>query len=87
LKLTAEPALFVFERKDGFPIDCHAYNDPAPSLRLVEALVELTGVALAVVGPFARGVGVMDVKARRAVPTIKKRSELRFSGLMLLPRT
>src|SRR5262245_11280637 len=50
----------LLERVDLLPVGFHVDDRPAPRLRLVERLVESADVRLAVVGPFAGRVGVMD---------------------------
>src|SRR6188768_3590250 len=53
---------------DFLPIILHVDDGPAPGLGFVEALVELADVRIPVVGPFALGIRVMDIKTQpRAV--------------------
>src|SRR5258705_3869196 len=52
--------LLALERENHIPVQFHVHDGPAPGLRLVERLVEFPDARLAVVGPFAHGVRVMD---------------------------
>ena len=48
---------------DRLPVVFHARDGPASGFCFVEAFVELADVGLAVIGPFALGIGVMDGEA------------------------
>src|SRR5262245_48735008 len=50
----------LLERVDLLPVGFHIDDRPAPRLRLDERLVEPADVRLAIVGPLAGRVGVMD---------------------------
>ena len=55
---------FLCGRKDRFPIVLHAHDGPAFGFRLIKPLVQFPDVRLAVVGPFAVSIGVMNVKTK-----------------------
>ena len=69
----AFPLIGFSGRKNRFPIVLHAHDRPAFRFRFVPCLVELADVRLAVVGPFALGVGVMNDTGRSADP-LRRRS-------------
>ena len=51
---------FAFGREYGFPIVLHVHNRPAVGHGFIPSLAERFHVELAVTGPLALGVGVMD---------------------------
>src|SRR5687768_17570214 len=50
------------EGKHAFPIVLHARDGPAAGLGFIQPFVEAADAGLAVIGPFARGVGMMDIE-------------------------
>src|SRR5258705_2188379 len=55
--------LLLLEGEDDRPVTLHVCQRPAPRFRLVKPLVEAADAGLAIVGPFALGVGVVHVEA------------------------
>ena len=49
-------------QKDFFPVFLHVYNRPSLFMSLIQPLVEFANVGLAIVGPLAFGIRVMNVK-------------------------
>src|SRR5688572_18868596 len=61
--------LLGWAREDSLPVVLHIHDRPAPGRGFVQGFVQLADVRLAVVGPFALGVGVMDDQSEtRAAP-------------------
>ena len=72
----------MLERVDAFPVIFHIDDRPAFNLGFVESLVETSDLRFAVIGPFALGVGVVNIEAEagaRRRPSIAASEDRRRS--------
>ncbi len=57
-------------QKDFFPVLFHVYNCPSLFMSFIQPLVEFANVGLAIVGPLAFGIRVLNVKTEPGVNVI-----------------